>query len=233
MAQLLITVIVIATFGFLLGAGVNYIDREGLRDASVASVIGAEHTRLVTGIEGYRRATGALPPMAEWQELITPYAPEPLRRLPDSLRWVYVARETGYGLCADYPEAGRRSRAKLRQIDCADLPERLAGGLVLMHPARTRLFDDTPRPVPPPGTGRVDLIGARYGLMNVSDVPLHILRMGFDDDTAFALGDDNGCLGAVLAPLARCSFGVTFRAAGNGSFAEDLTIEAEPAGTTG
>ena len=232
MAQLLITVIVIATFAILVGGGVNYIDRPGMHDAATATAIGAEHTRLASGIAGYRSATGALPPMANWQEVIQPYAPEQVRALPDTVRWVYIIRDDGFALCVDHPQAGQRSRARLAAIDCSTLPERLASGLVLMRPASTRLFDDAPRPAPTDGAPVIDLLKVRHSVMNVSDGPLEISSMAFPTGTAFRL-EANDCLEVVLAPQAQCGFSVVFSAAGNGSFAADLQIEARPAGETG
>jgi hypothetical protein len=61
---------------------------------------------------------------------------------------------------------------------------------------------------------------------------LEISSMALPTGTAFRL-EANDCLEVVLAPQAQCGFSVVFSAAGNGSFAADLQIEARPAGETG
>jgi hypothetical protein len=224
MAQLLISVLVIATFGIMLGAGSTSIDKGGLVDAANAMGIRAEYSRISGGIVAHQHATGRLPPMDGWQEAILPFAAESISRLPKSLTWTYVARQTGFGLCVDYPEAGPRAQHVLRNIDCADLPERDAGGLVLMAPSPTTMFDNRPRGVT---TGApVDLVQQAHALANIAPHPLQINAMNFPADSAFRLGASDTCTGTVLAPRSSCAFEVVFSAADNGSFLADLEISA-------
>lgn len=231
MSQLLIAVLLIATFGVMLGGGITYVDKAGMNDAATTRAIAADFTRITSGIAAYQAATGDLPSMIGWEQRIVPYAPAQVRPLPAEARWVYVAREDGFGLCLDFPQAGPRTRAQLDHLGCATLPERLAGGLVLVRPARTRLLDGTPRSL----AGRViDLTREGQALMNVSDQALRITSIGFPNGAALRVDPEgNGCDGTVLPPAGHCAFGVIFGAAGNGSFAADLTVTAEALGEAG
>lgn len=220
MSQLLIAAMVIATFGVLLGGGMTYIDVASLRDAATARAIAAEHTRLSSGIAGYAAAHGTLPPMRGWPEAIVPYTSEPVAAMPAGLRWVYVARAEGFGLCVDHPGAGPRASVMLDPIDCADLPEIVAGGLVLAGPAVTRISAD--------GSGAAADLTARQGyhLMNVAPWPVRIEALAFEDGTGLDVANGSECLAAPLGPDATCAFEVTFTTAGNGSLADQLRISA-------
>ena len=225
MSNLLITVIVIATFAILLGAGVNYIDRDGMADAASARTLQADYSRLTGAITSYQTTEGHLPPTAGWQTAIEPYATASVHRGPLRARWVYVAREDGYGLCLDHTTIGPRGQNLLAPLACAALPEIIAGGLVLARPAQTRLFDETPRA---PGV-MADLVQRDFALVNISNQPLKISKMVFTPTTAFRLETSrNTCLGATLASDDTCTFRVIFAADANGRFSDDLLIEATP-----
>ena len=229
MSNLLITVIVIATFAILLGAGVNYIDRAGMADAASARTLQADYSRLTTAIISYQTAHGRLPPTIGWQTAIEPYAGASVQRGRLRARWVYVARENGYGLCLDHTTIGPRGRHLLAPLACAALPEVIAGGLVLARPAQTRLFDETARA---PGV-MADLVQRDFALVNIANQSLRITKMAFAPTTAFRLETGrNTCLGATLASDDTCTFSVIFAADANGRFSDDLQIEATPTSNT-
>lgn len=75
-------------------------------------------------------------------------------------------------------------------------------------------------------------ITREYGLLNYSDTDVSgPVSLALDDDAGVVSFDAGACLGATLAPRARCDVAVTYAPATGGLFNPSLTATASPGGT--
>lgn len=218
MYQLIMTVILIATFAAITVMGVNTMRPTAMTRITDAEKIVSEQLRLSLAIQTYRRAHDDLPASAGWIEAIDPYLNAEPRSMPEGISWSYIRIGEEFSLCARGTNAW--SSDGLKSIACAALPERFQKmpQVLVATPGRTYL---APGELPAGGLS-VTLAPYRITLRNDGASSVTISAASMSAGTAYKIEGTN-CIGA-LAPGASCSVDYVFTSGSSGPVEDTMTI---------
>ncbi|MCE6959709.1 DUF1573 domain-containing protein [Cereibacter sphaeroides] len=225
MFQLVMSVLLIATFVAIGAIGFNVVQTRPVTRLEMQERISMEHLRLSLAIEAYRTATGSLPAEDAWLSDVRPWMEDD--RLEDANRWIYLRLGEEFALCQSGEPDPDTSVAVL---SCDAVPNRFFnGGLDVVGVSAAE--DVAPGQAFEVGQPAVDLSSSTTTLRNRGDEAIRILDVRLAEGTNFRITDTD-CTG-VLAPGQSCSIEIVFFADRNGHYADTVQVFAKPAPDAG
>lgn len=220
MYQLIMTVILIATFAAVTVMGVNTMKPSAMTRITDAEVVVSEHLRLSLALQAYKRANGDLPETSGWIEAIDPYLNAEPRAMPEAVTWAYLRLGDEFSLCARGANAW--SSDALKTVSCFALPDRWKQmpDVLIATPGRTYL----PGELPTDGLS-VEAMPYRIQLRNSGTSSVTIGEISLDVGTSFRIEGSN-CPGP-LAAGATCVIEYVVVSGPGGAGADTLTVFAD------
>lgn len=218
MYQLIMTVILIATFAAVTVMGINTMQPSAMIRITDVEVVISEHLRFSLAIQAYRRANGELPASDGWIGSINPYLNADPRVMPEGISLAYIRMGDEFMLCARGANAW--SSDGLKEVSCMETPDRWkkVPDMLVATPDRTYL---APGELPLGGLF-VEVSPYRVLLRNEGSASVNITAASFDQGTRFRI-ESTDCIGA-LAPAATCSVDYVFASDPSGAGEDTMTI---------
>lgn len=218
MYQLIMTVILIATFAAVAVMGVNVMKPSALTRITDVEIAVSEQLRLSLAIQSYRRANGTLPDANGWLGAIDPYLNADPRVMPEGLSLAYLRIGEEFALCARGANAW--SSDSLKTVSCTSLPERFQKipQVLVATPGRTYV---APGELPHGGLF-VEISPLRIQLRNEGSSSLNISAISFTTGTHFAI-EATTCI-TELDPGALCVVDYSFTSDASGAGEDTMTI---------